>query len=109
MRNISYIFIAVAILTATLLIPSTASAQEDDTNFEGLKAVVGADRSVTLVWNLGWWETPAITPDIGLVQPSGSIVVNPEKTTTYVLSVERYMMGAPTIVKWEVTVIAEPE
>ena len=109
MRNISYIFIAVAILTATLLIPSTASAQEDDTNFEGLKAVVGADRSVTLVWNLGWWETPAITTDIGLVQPSGSIVVNPEKTTTYVLSVERYMMGAPTIVKWEVTVIAEPE
>jgi len=109
LRSIIYAFIVVAILSVFLLIPIRASAQDSDTNFEGMKAVIGADRSVALVWNVGWWENPTISPGIGPVASSGSIAVNPEKTTTYVLSVERYIMGAPVAVKWEVTVIVEPK
>ena len=112
MRNLSYFLVVVmAVLSVSLFAPAAAYADEGEANvnFEGLKADVGADGSVTLIWNVPWWEKPTISPGIGAVECSGSLAVNPAQTTIYVLSVERYMMGSPVTVKWEATVIAEPK
>jgi hypothetical protein len=109
LRTLSYLLVVVAILATTLFIPARAHAQEGDVSFEGLKLVYGEDGTANLVWNLRWWEKPTINPGIGPAESSGSIAVNPDKTTTYVLTIEKYIMGNPMTVKWEATVIVEPK
>lgn len=47
---------------------------------------VYAGTPVTLQWDTQFAETVSITPDIGTVQASGSVIVNPLNTTTYTLT-----------------------
>lgn len=50
------------------------------------KGPVNSGDAVTLQWDTQYAETISISPDIGTVQATGSVVVNPKNTTTYILT-----------------------
>ncbi|MCX6004538.1 MAG: hypothetical protein NT082_02540 [Chloroflexi bacterium] len=93
-------------ITPTLAIPNQAYG------WSGLKteqALISAGESANLSWSIDSADAPvkvSLAPGIGTVANSGSIVVKPAETTTYVLTVESYNtdMGVLLAATYELTI-----
>ncbi|MDF1592253.1 MAG: hypothetical protein P1P89_12110 [Desulfobacterales bacterium] len=88
------------ILTITIDVPlptATISASPD---------TIAAGGSAILTWSSTLADSCVITPDIGTVEPGGSLMVSPAETTTYVITAAN--LGGSATASVTVTVLYPP-
>lgn len=72
--------------TATTTVSTTSPTQTLITQFYANPASITAGQSSTLIWVTQGATSVTISPNVGTVNPSGSVSVSPTATTTYTLT-----------------------
>lgn len=72
--------------TSTAAATLTVSSAPPEIVFQADPEIILPGNSTTLIWNTFNAETCHINPDIGAVDPDGSLVVTPTETTTYTIT-----------------------
>ncbi len=95
--------------TACLIVLSFLSGCKPTISFTALQSIITPGQQTELDWEVEFAKGSGdnvieISPNIGLVEPEGSITITPTDTTTYTLKTRSFVFGFPMFVKEELTV-----